>query len=142
VLLAEEPARTRAAAGVFEARCLADDWPVAVRSCFLATRAVDEPRGCRARLSPAQRTALTLALAAQPAAPASSLPRPCRDYLALLGRLDQCGAFPPRARAALEQAFRDFLRARENAEGSPSLDAQCRQMTDGLQQAVTSICGW
>lgn len=111
---------------------------------MVATTSLSKPRHCKAKLTHEQRAALDRDLAMVAATPAAMrLPPVCRDYGALLEKLETCAAMPEGTRGALEVAYRQltqsWLRGTSDVQ---ALELQCRTMIDGLRQAGAARCGW
>jgi hypothetical protein len=128
----------------FAERCEADGWDSDARACVVATKSLSKPRHCKAKLTREQRAALDRDLAMVAATPAAMrLPPVCRDYGALLEKLETCAAMPESTRGALEVAYRQltqsWLRGTSDVQ---ALELQCRAMIDGLRQAGAARCGW
>src|SRR5215468_10477538 len=104
-LLDQRSPRASRIRDAFAARCEADGWNGDARACVVATTSLSKPRHCKAKLTREQRAALDRDLAMVAATPASvRLPPVCRDYGALLEKLETCVAMPESTRRALEVA--------------------------------------
>jgi hypothetical protein len=143
-LLGPEAPRASRIRDAFAARCEADGWDDDARACVVATTSLRKPRHCKARLTRDQRAALDRELAAVAAMPAiARLPAACREYGAMIERLDGCATVPGGTRGALQLAYRDLTQAwMRGSSDAHTLDVQCRAMIDGLRQAVAARCGW
>jgi hypothetical protein len=140
-LLAPDARATRIR-GVVATRCVADAWTPEVRGCMLATTSLRHPRHCKAMLTAAQRAALERGLAAA-ALPPERSPQTCTEYRGLIDKLAACPAIPAAARGALEQAYRELAQAwARGIYDTPTIEAECRSMTDGLRRAMAATCGW
>ncbi|TMQ05849.1 MAG: hypothetical protein E6J90_16245 [Deltaproteobacteria bacterium] len=129
---------------VFAVRCESDGWDADARQCVVATTSLRNPRHCKAMLTTEQRAALDRELAAVAATPvAVRVPPVCRDYRAMIDKLDACPGLPEGARGALEVKYREltqgWLRGTYDAR---TFEMQCRAMIDGLRQATAARCGW
>lgn len=145
-LIQPASARANRIRDVFAERCDVDEWSAEVRECVVATRSLDKPRHCKAKLTAEQRAALDLELSALRAAvPAVQLPQTCRDYQALMQKLGSCTVIRPSLRAAFEQGYREL--SQEWAPGArindvPALETRCRTLASTLRHIVGPVCGW
>nr|MDQ3368586.1 hypothetical protein [Myxococcota bacterium] len=137
--------RARRLRDVFLARCEQDRWEADVRSCITGTTSLQDPKRCKARLTPAQREALDreVAVADGPML-ASTLPPACHEYVGHIQRLQTCQALPQPTREALQQALDSVTVAWSNVppEGLVALEAACRSAADAVAQSVGATCGW
>jgi hypothetical protein len=142
-LLGPERARSAKIRDAFARRCEADGWSPDARACVVATRSLQEPRHCKAMLTADQRGALDRELEVIAATPSTAwTPAVCNDYRAMLGTLGGCPAIPDAARQALEQTYRQLALAwARGTYDTPTLEAQCRAMLDGLRHAMAATCG-
>ena len=132
---------------IFALRCAMDSWSPETRFCVVGTTALDERRGCKAKLSQVQREALDGDLdEAERVRAAKQLPPPCEQYKQVILRLATCDKIPQQSRDALEQGFDAMESAFGNiqdmpAEAREAMENACKQGVEALQQ-LTSMCGF
>lgn len=145
-LIQPASARANQIRDVFAERCDVDEWSAEVRECVVATRSLDSPQHCKAKLTAEQRAALNLELSAIPAAvPAVRLPQTCRDYQVLMQRLDACTVIPQSLRAAFEQGYRELAQGwapGATIDDVSALETRCRMLASSLRHIAASACGW
>lgn len=89
---------------VFVARCEADKWPAAMRTCLRSTQGIHSPRNCKQQLSGEQAKRLDDDLAvAEQRQRARTLPPVCGQYEELLVKVATCDALPQDVRDSLAQ---------------------------------------
>jgi hypothetical protein len=143
-LLDPHSPRTPRIREAFAARCEADGWDDDARACVMATTSLSKPRHCKAKLTHEQRAALERDLAMLAATPAAArLPPVCREYGALLDKLETCAAMSEGTRGTLVIAYRQltqsWLRGTSDVQ---ALELQCHAMLEGLHHAAAARCGW
>ena len=150
-----QPTSTRAnkIRDVFLERCGVDGWSAEVRECVVATRSLNNPQHCKAKLTVDQRAALDRELSAPPVANvAIQIPPACRDYQVLIEKLGSCTVVPPSLRAMFEQGYRELAQewglggtaggTRRAPLDMAALEAQCRVLANSVRSVVASACGW
>lgn len=143
-LLGPDSPRAARVHDVFVVRCENDGWDIDARQCVVATTSLRNPRHCKTMLTGPQRTALDRELAAVAATPvALRVPQVCREYRAMIEKLDTCTGLPAGVRSALEVKYRELTQGwLRGAYDAQTLETDCRTMIDGLRQATAARCGW
>lgn len=123
--------------GAFLGRCVIDEWSAAVRRCITSTRSLEDPKNCKAKLTPAQAAALDkdLALAEQHEA-AHVLPKPCLDLAVHMAIAMSCESIPEAERDRMHQQFQLAKEGWAKVENKALLAPTCSAAITALKQAT------
>ncbi len=126
--------------GAFLGRCVNDGWSAEVRRCLASTTSLEDPKNCKAKLSPAQAVALDkdLALADQHEA-ARVLPKPCLDLEVHMSIAMSCEAIPQVERDRIQNQFRLTKAGWDKVHNKALLAPTCNAAIAALKQ-VTYEC--
>jgi hypothetical protein len=139
---AEPDDHAREVRDVFLARCTADEWPEAVRSCIRATVSLLEPRNCKQMLSAAQAKSLDKELAAADDRVASrTIPASCVRYESVLALAEKCESFPASGRKELRERFDAFKATWPSVKDKRALDPTCSSAIASVKLAAAGCPG-
>lgn len=131
---------------IFAVRCEQDGWPGEVRACVVATRSLDEPRGCKAKLTAPQRAALERELDEADRAARIAKLTGCERYKYRIEQIMACDRLPQASRDALKQGFDAMSQSWEQMKDMPqeareAMESACTQGAEALEQATKDLCG-
>lgn len=126
--------------GVFLGRCVNDAWKADVRRCIASTTSLEDPKNCKAKLTPAQAAALDkdLALADEHEA-ARVLPKPCMDLEVHIAIAMSCEVIPEAERARIQKQFQLTKATWDKADNKALLAPSCSSAIAALK-SVTYEC--
>lgn len=123
--------------GAFLSHCLGEKWSAEVRRCLLATTTVEQPKNCRAKLTPEQAAALDQDLAAaERRESARVLPQACLDLEVHVARAMACEAIPKAERERIQQQFTLTKASWDKVVDKQMLSPTCGSAITALKQAT------
>jgi hypothetical protein len=126
--------------GAFLGRCINDTWGADVRRCLASTRSLEDPKNCKAKLTPAQAAALDKDLArADEREAARVLPKSCLDLEVHISIAMGCAVIPVAERERIQKQFQLTKAGWEKVENKSLLAPTCNAAIAALKQ-VTYEC--
>jgi hypothetical protein len=126
---------------VFATRCTQDRWAAAPMHCMLGTKSLEDPRGCKAKLSDEQRGALDANLAVAEEKARDRPPAECVEYEQVILKVSACKKLAISSRESLQRAFDSSKATWKTTTSRADLAASCKAGADGTRQVIASACG-
>lgn len=123
--------------GVFLGRCVNDSWSVDVRRCITSTRSLDDPKSCKAKLTPPQAAALDKDLAlAEEHELDRAIPKPCLDLEVQVAAAMSCEAIAKSERDRIMKQFTLTKASWQQVKHKRLLAPTCGAAIQALKQAT------